>query len=184
MSTLGDSKNEKKARRWWRLSVFFFGLLIMLGIGLLINRVTSPVLGHKNVQLFFANFGYRSLCSVNRAVDRELWHQDPLRAVVRALMDGPMNNDSLPVIPATAKLNGCWLAGDIAWLDLSSEFFLGLADDADAELLAVYGLVNTITANIPEVKRVQILIDGSPRATLRGVTRISQALFPRKELEN
>lgn len=181
---VSDSKKEKKARRWWRLPVFLFGLLIMLGIGLLISRLTSPVLGHKSVRLFFADFGYHSLHPVDREISRELWHQDPLRAVVRALMDGPMNNDSLPVIPAAAKLNGCWLEGDIAWLDLSSELFLGLAEDADAELLAVYGLVNTITANIPEVKKVQILIDGSPRATLRGVTRISQALFPRKELEN
>ncbi|MDR2734993.1 MAG: GerMN domain-containing protein [Spirochaetota bacterium] len=184
MHKLNDPKEAVQTRRRWRISVFFFGLLVMLGVGLLVNRMTSPVLGHKNVRLFFASFGYSSLQPADREINRELWRQDPLRAVVRALMDGPMNNDSLPVIPPSAKLNGCWLAGDIAWIDLSSELFLGLAEEADAELLAVYGLVHTVAANIPEVKKVQILIDGAPRATLRGLTRISQALHPRKDLEN
>jgi spore germination protein GerM len=173
---------ENTKRRWSRLAAFVFGLLVMLGIGLLINLIMSPVLGQKNVQLFFASFGYRSLYPVDRDIDREAWHQDPLKAVVRALMDGPVNNDCLPVIPAATKLNACWLANDIAYIDLGSELFLGLAEEADAELFAVYGLVNTIAANISEVKQVQILIDGAPRTTLRGLTRIAQALSPRKDL--
>jgi len=178
-----DTKRAGRARRWARFAAFVFGLLVMFGVVMLGRHASSPVIGHKNVQLMFARFGYRALHPVEREIDREIWHRDPLTALVRALMDGPVSNDSLPVIPAGTKLNACWRAGDIAYVDFGREFFLGLAEEADAEILAVYGLVNTIVLNIPELAKVQILIDGAPRATLRGLSRVAQALPPRRELE-
>jgi hypothetical protein len=176
-------KKETRIRKWSRVLAFIFGLLIMFGAVLLVERLTSPVIGHKSVQLMFADFGYTALVPVDREIQRELWHRDPLAALVRALMDGPMDNDSLPVIPPGTKLHAIFRADDIAYIDFGQELFLGLAEEAEAETLAVYGLVNTITHNISEIRRVQILIDGAPRATLRGLSRIAQALTPRRDLE-
>ena len=178
-----NAQNARRVSRLARAAVFIFGLLIISGLVLLVFRLSSPVIGHKNVKLMFAHFGYSALRPVEQEVRRELWHRDPLATVVRALMDGPVDNDSLPVIPAGTKLHACWHAGGIAYVDFGREFFLGLAEEAEAEVLAVYGLVNTIVENIPEMKKVQILIDGAPRVTLRGLARVYQPLSPRRELE-
>jgi spore germination protein GerM len=178
-----SAQGERKVSRLARFAVFLFGLFVMFGIVFIVIRLSSPTIGNKTLSLMFANLGYSSLRPVSQEVRRELWYRDPLKTVVRALMDGPINNETLPVIPAGTKLRACWRAGDIAYVDFGRDFFLGLAEEAEAEVLAVYGLVNTIAENIPEIKKVQILIDGAPRITLRGLTRVYQPLTPRRELE-
>ena len=173
----------KRVRVCARALAFVFGLVIMAGAVWLVVRLASPVIGHKSVRLMFADFGYRALVPVDREVQRELWYRDPLTVLVRALMDGPMDNDTLPVIPSRTKLHACWRIDNVAYVDFGREYFLGLAEEAEAETLAVYGLVNTIVYNISGVDKVQILIDGAPRVTLRGFSRVAQALTPRHDLE-
>jgi hypothetical protein len=57
-----------------------------------------------------------------------------------------------------------------------------LVENADAELMAVYSLVQTITANLSRVNKVQIIIEGVPLRTLRGITRIQYPLEARNDL--
>lgn len=162
---------------------FLFGLALMAASALLVIRLHSPVIGNRQLTLMFADFRYRTLVPVVREVPREHWHRDPLRTVIQALLDGPMNNDTLPVIPPGTKLLGCWQEGSTAWVDFDRTIFLGLSDVADAEVLAVYGIVSTIVRNVPDIERVQILVEGAPRQTLRGLTRVWQPLLPRPDLE-
>jgi spore germination protein GerM len=155
----------------------------MAGTVFLVMRLMSPVIGNKQVTLMFADFGHRRLVPVTREISKEHWHRDPLKTLVRALVDGPVNNETLPVVPLGTRLLGCWQEGATAWVDFGRGLFLGLADTADAEILAAYGIVNTIINNLPEVKQVQILVEGSPRQTLRGLTRVGQPLEYRADLE-
>lgn len=166
-----------------RSGAFVFGLVLMAGTVFLILRLLSPVIGNKHLTLMFADFGYKKLVPVTREVPRELWHRNALTTLVRALVDGPMNNDTLPVVPAGTRVLGCWQDGSTAWVDFDRNVFLGLADTADAEVLCAYGIVNTITKNLPDIERVQILVEGAPRQTLRGLTRVLQPLEPRQDLE-
>jgi spore germination protein GerM len=55
-----------------------------------------------------------------------------------------------------------------AFVDVSSEIVSGHAGGSSTELLTVYAIVNAVTANLPAVQRVQILIDGSEVNTLAG----------------
>jgi spore germination protein GerM len=56
--------------------------------------------------------------------------------------------------------------------ELSQNFHGGLM----AEMLAVYSIADTIILNVPEIKQVQILIDGEMRATLAGGIDLSAPL--------
>jgi hypothetical protein len=51
-----------------------------------------------------------------------------------------------------------------------------------AELLTVYAIVNTITTNIPEVKKVQLLFDGIAIETIAGHIDCSSPIYPKREL--
>jgi len=55
-----------------------------------------------------------------------------------------------------------------AYVDLSPEAAAGHKGGSLNEALAVYALVNSLTANLPDVAAVQILIDGHEVDTLAG----------------
>jgi len=48
--------------------------------------------------------------------------------------------------------------------------------------MAVYSLVQTVTVNFPETKRVRLLINGEPAETLAGHVWLGKSLQPMKEL--
>ena len=181
-----QTQNGRTSRRTTMLArsgAFLLGLGLMVATVFVVARLASPVVGQRGITLMFADFGYRKLVPVAREIDRAAWHRDPLRAVMRALVDGPQNNDTLPVVPPGTKLLGCWRSGSMAWVDLGRGLFLDLADNADAETMAVYGIVNTVIRNVPDIERVQILVEGAPLVTLRGLTRVSGPLAARSDLE-
>ena len=55
-----------------------------------------------------------------------------------------------------------------AFVDLSAEVVSEHAGGSATELLTVYAIVNAVTANLPAVQRVQILVDGREVDTLAG----------------
>jgi spore germination protein GerM len=55
-----------------------------------------------------------------------------------------------------------------AFVDLSTEVVSAHAGGSATELLTVYAIVNAVTANLPAVQRVQILVEGREVDTLAG----------------
>ena len=56
----------------------------------------------------------------------------------------------------------------VAYVDLSAEARKAPVAGSEGELLSVYSVVNTITANFPAIERVQILVDDRVAPTLAG----------------
>ena len=69
-------------------------------------------------------------------------------------------------------------ARGVAYVDLSKEAAAGAAGGSEAELITVYSVVNSLTANFPAVKRVQILVEDKPAATLAGHVDLTRPLPP------
>src|SRR5262249_14510363 len=67
-------------------------------------------------------------------------------------------------------------AAGVAYVDLSKEALTSVKGGSKDELLSVYAVVNSITTNFPAVKRVQILVDDHPLATLAGHVDVSRPL--------
>ena len=53
---------------------------------------------------------------------------------------------------------------------------------ADARLLALYAVVNTVTHNVPEVRQVRVLLDGREAQTLAGHADLSRSFAKRADL--
>jgi spore germination protein GerM len=73
------------------------------------------------------------------------------------------------VIPEGTMLRAFYVTerGD-AFVDLSPEASSQHPGGSSTELLTVYAIVNAVTANLPTIQRVQILIDGREADTLAG----------------
>jgi spore germination protein GerM len=73
------------------------------------------------------------------------------------------------VIPPGTALRAFYATerGD-AFVDLTQEVAIQHAGGSATELLTVYAIVNAVTANLPAINRVQILIDGREVDTLAG----------------
>lgn len=85
----------------------------------------------------------------------------------------------LPAVPAGTTLRGFYIGDDgDAFVDLGGDGLKTAGGGTTAESLAVYAIVNTVTANLPAVKRVQILIDGTEVDTLAGHLDLRRPLSP------
>ena len=75
----------------------------------------------------------------------------------------------MSVVPEGTMLRAFYVTdrGD-AFVDLSSEASSRHPGGSSTELLTVYAIVNAVTANLPTIQRVQILIDGREADTLAG----------------
>ena len=106
------------------------------------------------------------------AVKREVPLAEGPRAQGRQILEGELDaapSPYLSLIPPGTMLRAFYITdrGD-AFVDLSPEVSTMHPGGATNELLTVYAIVNTVTANLSSVERVQILIGGKQADTLAG----------------
>ncbi len=94
-------------------------------------------------------------------------------AVLEALMAGPSTPGLERIFPEQTRINALFItkAGD-AYIDLGLDLDGFNPSDTMTEYLRVYSLVNTLTVNIPEIKQVKILVNGSDGAGLGSHLRL------------
>lgn len=87
------------------------------------------------------------------------------------------------VIPRGTRLRAFYIteSGD-AFVDLSREVTAGHAGGSLYELFTVYAIVNAVTANLPKVQRVQLLVDGKEVDTLAGHVDVRRPLLRDRSL--
>lgn len=104
--------------------------------------------------------------------------------VSRELVKGSANPAVPRLLPADTVVRGAFLLPDgTAFVDLGGTTLTnGWAAGSHEELMAVYSIVQTITVNFPEAKRVRILVNGVPAETLAGHIALDRALTQNRAL--
>ncbi len=100
--------------------------------------------------------------------------------VVRELLKGPALATSLRLFPADTVVRATYLLpGGTVIVDLGGATLTqGWGTGSHQELMAVYSLVQSVTANFPEARRVRLLINGTPAETLAGHISVAKSLAP------
>lgn len=130
-----------------------------------------------NVKLFFQGTDQPGLVMEERTVPFSSDLGAQLEAVVSELIQGSRSG-LVPTLPPETKVLDVFVnARGIAYVDISKEAAGGTAGSHE-ELLSVYSIVNSLAVNFPAVKRVQILVDDRPVATLAGHVDLSRPLPP------
>jgi len=104
---------------------------------------------------------------------------DRAKQIVADLISGPTTDLALRAIPPGTRLRQIFvLEGGIAFVDFSKDLEQAIAGGSTHELLAVYSIVNSLVLNIPDIRRVGILINGRPVETLNGHLDLRRPLPP------
>ena len=100
--------------------------------------------------------------------------------VVRELMKGPATPAGQRLFPADTVVRGAYLLpGGTVIVDLGGATLTqGWGAGSHHELMAVYSLVQTVTANFADARRVRFVINGSPAETLAGHVSLAKSLGP------
>jgi hypothetical protein len=103
-----------------------------------------------------------------------------LSKVARELLNGSSNAGVPHIFPRDTVVRATFLLPDgTAFIDLGGPTLAqGWGTGSHEELMAVYSVVQTVTTNFPEAKRVRILINDEPAETLAGHVNLSRALLP------
>ncbi len=100
--------------------------------------------------------------------------------VLQELVKGSANAAVPRLLPGDTVVRAAYLLPDgTAFVDFGGPTLTqGWATGSHQELMAVYSVVQTVTANFPEARRVRVLINGEPAETLGGHVSLARALSP------
>jgi hypothetical protein len=136
-----------------------------------------PTTAHITATLFYAGEDAQALMPVRREVPLADGVVAQGRQIIAAQLE-PAPPPYLSVIPAGTTLRAFYMTdkGD-AFVDLSSQISSRHPGGTLTELLTVYAIVNAVTANLPAVQRVQILVDGKEVDTIAGHVDVRRPLL-------
>ena len=106
--------------------------------------------------------------------------QRDMAEALRRLLAGPPGNGQFQAFPENCGVRSVWLVGSQAVVDLTGPVREG--GGSSTETARVYGVVQTLAANFPEVRTVRILVDGQEVDTLMGHLDLSRPLVPEPRL--
>ena len=131
------------------------------------------------VNVYYPRDDGTGLLPVSRTVKLE--NEDKYTAALKSLLTGTKEKGQTNVIPKTAKLRSVTVKDGVATVDFSKELQQNFSGGSTGEEMLVGSIVNTLT-DFPEVKKVQILIDGASVETLSGHLDLSEPLPRMTEL--
>lgn len=183
---------EKPAKRHFRFLIIEF-LIIGGIICLFLNDVpaqqgrmiredalprpdTQAQLKKSAAHLFFAGRDNYFLMSELRIVPHSESPVDYARAIVTALIKGPQGK-LVRTIATGTELRALYISpSGVSYIDLSQAAAKGHPGGCTSEFLTIYSIVNSLILNIPEIKRVKILVEGKEVPTLAGHIDLKQPL--------
>jgi spore germination protein GerM len=131
------------------------------------QRSTSD-LSQREVTLYFSSNADSYLHPEKRQIYDTESVTDQAKQVVVELIKGPRTN-LLATIPMGTKLRELFIDKyGTGYVDLTSEVVNNMRGGSEAEMLLVYSIVNTLTENFTEMKRIRFLVDGREIETLNG----------------
>ena len=144
----------------------------------------TSILGPKvSFKLYFPSSDGATLLAEPRDVREFQDKSIQVREVVSELLRGPLKEGLVSSFPAGSRVKNVFTdPSGTAYVNFSRELQADFPGGAWTETLAIYSLTNTLAINFPEVKQVQILVEGAVPETLAGHIDISRPFAPRLAL--
>jgi germination protein M len=184
----GKKKNRRKGGRGT-----FFVFLIIVGVGLFfayhfrqeIMDFLKPLLAEKPVKkiafkekkvvtLFFSEEEGEFLVGEKREISKKDRVEEEAKQTIAELIAGS-HGGFIPTLPPRAKLLTLQIdPHGLARVNFDKTLSREHPGGSSAEMLTVYSIVNSLTLNFPQIKRVQILIDGKVVESIAGHISLKQ----------
>ena len=137
--------------------------------------VVAPVSGPtEQVTLFVAYDDLGILHAQAARIPLPSVRQQRAEELLRALVALYLDKSSPHIIPLGSEIRSVYLVDPgLAVIDINAAFADGHRSGVLEEELTVASLVQTLSANIPGILKVKILVEGKPRDTLAGHVDLS-----------
>lgn len=128
----------------------------------------------ENATLWVADDNPGVLRAQSSAIPLTSGRQQKARQILRALMSIYTSPNSAHPLHAGAEIRAVYLVTPgVAVIDVNSAFAEGQTSGVLAEELTIASLVQSLTANIPGITDIKILVDGKEKDTLAGHADLS-----------
>lgn len=186
-------KRKKKGRRIILLSAIIVVSVVFLAIFFvtLFDYIYPPATGKHTVAkkkdkqeviLFFSDANERFLVTEKRFVPQEKELEAQAGEMIRALIAGSKTG-LVNTFPENAELEGVKREGeDTLTVNFRKSLVSNHPGGSTAEMATIYSLTNTLTTNLPAIKRIRILIDGKKRESLKGHIGLEKPFMMNREL--
>ena len=184
-------KKTKKSTRIIYLSLILGGIFVLLVLffvtlfNLLFPPVDMDALKKKEKQIakiYFSDQQERFLMPEKRYVIKENDAAAQTKEIVKALLEGSkaglVNTFPAGVVLIDVKVGD---AG-IVFVNFSKNLIKKYQGGSTAEMATIYSLTNSITQNIPSIKKVKILVEGKELSSIKGHISTRKAFSPDLEL--
>ncbi|MDI6601467.1 MAG: GerMN domain-containing protein [Thermoanaerobacteraceae bacterium] len=115
-------------------------------------------------KLYFSDANAEYLVPEMRTVDES---KSPAEGIIKELIKGPTRSDLTKTIPEGTKLISLEINNGIAYVNFSKEFKENHWGGSAGETMTLYSVVDSLT-ELPDIKKVQFLIEGNKTDTLAG----------------
>jgi len=116
--------------------------------------------GTKAVLLYFGSEDGTELVEATRDIMASSEPSALLASIMRELVAGPAGK-GISTLPSGTQIRSAYTAERTAYVDFSRELKSDFTGGSTEEYLIVASIVRTVSANFPDVTRVQILVEGS-----------------------
>jgi hypothetical protein len=132
-----------------------------------------------SVLIYFPSAVARGLIGEPHEIFETTAPGDRAKQILADLISGPETELALTALPPGTRLRQVYvLEQGTAFVDFSTDLKRGLGGGSTEELFTVSSIVNSVTLNVPEIRRVGILINGEPVETLNGHLDLRRPLSP------
>jgi spore germination protein GerM len=187
-------KRKKRSSPKGRGGKFLF-LLILIGIALIVffhQQIYDSIkplferrgilVERKKVLVYFSDSEGEYLIGEKREILKRMGVKEEAKETIIELIKGPKGK-LIPTLPPRTKLLSLQIndAG-VARVSFNSALSKDHPGGSSAEMMTIYSIVNSLALNFPQIKRVQILIDGKPIETITGHLSLRQPVPPKHDL--
>jgi spore germination protein GerM len=128
----------------------------------------------KVVTLFFSEEEGEFLVGEKREISKRDQVEEEAKETITELIEGP-HGGFIPTLPSHSKLLTLQVdAEGLAKVNFDRTLSREHPGGSSAEMLTLYSIVNSLTLNFPQIKRVQILIDGKAVESIAGHISLKQ----------
>jgi hypothetical protein len=183
-------KKIKKSTKIFYLSMILGGGFILLAIFfvILFSAIFPPV-GMDAVKkekqiakIYFSDQQERFFKSEKRFVNKESDNALQAKEIVKALLDGS-KNELVNTFPQGVAVRDVNITDDgTALVSFSKDLLKSYQGSSSSEIATIYSLTNSITQNIPSIKKVKILVEGKELSSIKGHISTRKAFSPDLEL--
>ena len=184
-------KKTKKSTRILYLSLILGGIFVLLVLffvtlfNLLFPPVDMDALKKKEklvAKIYFSDPQERFLMPEKRYVYKENDAAAQAKEIVKALLEGSkaglVNTFPTGVVLIDVKVADT----GVAFVNFSKNLIKKYQGGSTAEMATIYSLTNSITQNVPSIKKVKILVEGKELSSIKGHISTQKAFSPDLEL--